>query len=58
MDLFFKITISSLVAVLIFCFVGLFHSVQFDLKCREQGGMPVNGVCLKVNPSIVIEVVQ
>lgn len=38
-----------LVAGLIFCFVAGFYTYRWESKCREQGGVPLKGVCVKVD---------
>lgn len=38
-----------LVVALIFCFVAGFYTYGYESKCREQGGIPLKGVCIKAD---------
>ena len=46
---FFGALMSFLVTGLIFCLVTRFYTYEYGSKCREQGGVPYKGVCMKVD---------
>lgn len=54
MDLIFKIVFGCLCALMLACFVGIFFNVLYEDKCRQQGGVPVKGVCLKAETIKVV----
>jgi hypothetical protein len=50
----FDALLSFLVAGLIFCFVAGFYTYEYESKCREQGGIPLKGVCMRVDTIKVV----
>ena len=54
-DLTFKIIFGVLLcAFLVFFIIGGLSAYEFESKCREQGGVPVKGVCIKAETIKVV----
>jgi hypothetical protein len=57
-NLFLKITISTLIITLIGLVWSAITAYQFESNCRKQGGIAINGGCMNIEPTTVLNTIK
>jgi capsular polysaccharide biosynthesis protein len=54
MDKVLAVVLGLCICGVVFCLAMLPSTMKYEMSCREQGGIPVKGVCLKVETVKVV----